>query len=87
VFPVERLQDTFYLLDDESNFNIDSIGIAAAAGALPAITILSMTENGTAWSKAPISRSTRCRPDLPDAFERFPGTGALAPAWPDHCHL
>jgi hypothetical protein len=48
VFPVERLQDTFYLLDDESNFNIDASASPLQLARIPAITILSITENGTA---------------------------------------
>lgn len=48
VFAVERLQDTFYLLDDESNFNIDGSASPLQLARIPAIMILSITENGTA---------------------------------------
>jgi hypothetical protein len=48
VFAVERLQDTFYLLDDETNFNVDASVSPLQLGRIPAIAIVSITENGTA---------------------------------------
>jgi hypothetical protein len=48
VFAVERLQETFHLLDDDANFNIDSSASPLQLSRFPAVTILSVTENSIA---------------------------------------
>lgn len=46
VFAVERLQETFYLLNDDANFNIDNSASPLQLSRYPAITILSLTQDG-----------------------------------------
>lgn len=46
VFAVERLQDRFFLLDTDANFNIDSSADVLQLSRIPALAVLSLTENG-----------------------------------------
>ena len=48
VFPPERLSETFHLLDDGSNFNLDNSAAPLQLSRFPAIVVQSVTENGVA---------------------------------------
>lgn len=48
VFAVERVQDRFFLLDADANFNVDSSADLLQLSRIPALAVLSLTENGTA---------------------------------------
>lgn len=48
VFPPERLSETFHLLDDDSNFNLDGAIGPLQLSRFPAIVVRSVTENDVA---------------------------------------
>jgi len=48
VFAVERLVETFYFIDDDSNMNIDSSPAPLQVSRFPVVRIASLTENGIA---------------------------------------